>query len=163
MNLILATAASAGVMLWATPSASAQASDPWFGRDKALHFGVSAALAGDGYAVGAAFSDRTAPRLATGAGLALAAGLGKEIYDLSGHGDASWRDLTWDLVGAATGIAIAWGIDTFAHRRARPRPAPAAAPPGVSHLHGVRPARAWPQGRENPSSIWTWTWRLAWN
>jgi len=38
-------------------------------------------------------------RLAVGGGFAFSLGVAKELWDLSGHGDASWRDLTWDAVG----------------------------------------------------------------
>jgi uncharacterized protein YfiM (DUF2279 family) len=79
----------------------AQDDDPWFGRDKALHFSFSAVLAGGGYG-GAALltqSEDRRWRLLAGAGLALGAGIGKELYDLSGHGDASARDLAWDAIG----------------------------------------------------------------
>lgn len=94
----------------ATPPA---APDPWFGRDKALHFGVSAGLAATGYAASSlVFEDRSA-RLVSGAGLALTAGIAKELNDLAGHGDPSWKDLTWDAVGTAAGLALAWALDRF--------------------------------------------------
>ena len=58
-----------------------------------------------------------------GGGLALSAGIAKELWDLSGHGDASWRDLTWDVVGTVTGLAVAaaidWTIAKLAPRHAR--------------------------------------------
>lgn len=85
--------------------------DPWFGKDKAMHFGASAALAVGGYTIGAVvFEDRNAA-LASGAGLALSAGIGKEVYDAAGHGTASGRDLVWDVAGTATGLAVAWLFD----------------------------------------------------
>ena len=49
--------------------------------------------------------------MVVGASLALAAGIGKELWDLGGHGDASWKDLTWDAVGTATGVLTARAID----------------------------------------------------
>jgi putative lipoprotein len=85
--------------------------DPWFGHDKALHFGASALIAAGGYAGAALATDDTRVRLAVGGGLALSAGVAKELWDLSGHGDASWRDLTWDVVGTATGLVVAAAID----------------------------------------------------
>ena len=42
---------------------------------------------------------------------ALGLGIAKEVWDLSGHGDASWRDLTWDVVGTTTGVLVAYAID----------------------------------------------------
>jgi putative lipoprotein len=94
------------------PSARAQQdSDPWFGRDKALHFAASASIAVVVYA-GASFqTESRAKRIVAAASVALAAGLAKEVWDLSGHGDASWRDLTWDVVGTTTGVLLAYAID----------------------------------------------------
>ena len=44
------------VALGVPTAADAQADDdPWWGPDKALHLGVSAGLAGGGYALGAIF------------------------------------------------------------------------------------------------------------
>jgi uncharacterized protein YfiM (DUF2279 family) len=70
-------------------------------------------FAGDGYAGASAFSKREDTRLVAGAGLALAAGAGKEVYDKYSGGDASGRDLTWDVVGAAAGTMVSWLIDRY--------------------------------------------------
>ena len=96
-------------LLAATPAAADD--DPWLGGDKALHYGASLGLAASGYGAGALAFDGEPARLATGAGLALGAGAGKELLDLAGLGDPSWRDLAWDVAGAATGLALAWAID----------------------------------------------------
>ena len=87
--------------------------DPWWGQDKALHFSACFMLAGDGYAGASVFSKRESTRLTTGAGLALAAGTAKEVYDRYSGGDASLRDLTWDVVGAATGTVLSWLVDRY--------------------------------------------------
>lgn len=87
--------------------------DPWFGRDKALHFGASFTLAAGGYAGTALVSPSPTVRTATGAGIALGAGIAKEIYDRYAGGDPSWRDLTWDVVGTATGALTAWLFDRY--------------------------------------------------
>jgi putative lipoprotein len=99
------------VFLPLTAPARAADPDPWFGRDKALHFGASATIAGVGYGATAAATESRPPRLLIGGGLALAAGVGKELLDATGSGDASFRDLTWDVVGTATGLGVAWLID----------------------------------------------------
>jgi len=70
-------------------------------------------FAGDGYATAAVLSERESSRLLAGFGVALTVGAGKEVYDAAAGGDASARDLTWDLVGAATGAAISWIIDRY--------------------------------------------------
>lgn len=106
--------------------------DPWFGPDKALHFTLSAAIAGGGYAIAVPLTqgvdDPRRWRLAAGAGLAIAAGAGKEISDRYDGGDASWRDFTWDLIGTATGVGIAWLIDHLVNGRSHPHVAQQ--PPG---------------------------------
>jgi putative lipoprotein len=112
-------AALGGVLL--PTGAHASDPDPWFGRDKALHFGATALLANVGYADAALATDDVRIRLAVGGGLALTAGVGKELWDLSGRGDASFRDLTWDVVGTATGLAIAAAIDWSLSRLRGPR------------------------------------------
>lgn len=106
----LAWAACLAGALGASPARADQA-DPWWGPDKKLHYGLSAGIAAGAYG-GAAllYSDR-APRLLWGGGIALAAGIGKEAYDLTGRGDPSWRDLTWDAAGVATGLGVALLID----------------------------------------------------
>lgn len=87
--------------------------DPWLGPDKALHFGVSAAITGAAYGVTAAFTDDVRWRLGVATGVGLAAGIGKELLDLAGLGDPSWKDLTWDVFGVATGLVLSWLIDAF--------------------------------------------------
>ncbi len=91
----------------ATPSV-----DDWLGRDKALHFGVSAGLAGAGYLGGALLLEEPwAPWLA-GAGLSLGAGLGKEFYDAGRPGNHfSFKDLAWDVLGTASGLAVSWLVE----------------------------------------------------
>jgi len=85
--------------------------DPWFGRDKALHFGATVTIATAGYGGAALVTDDRTKRVVAGASLAMAAGIGKELWDLAGHGDPSWKDLTWDVIGTATGVLTARAID----------------------------------------------------
>jgi putative lipoprotein len=85
--------------------------DPWFGHDKALHFAASASLAVVGYAGASLVTDDRPARIAVAASFALGLGIAKEVWDATGHGDASWRDLTWDVVGTTTGVLIACAID----------------------------------------------------
>jgi len=90
---------------------TARAEDEWFGSDKALHFGVSVALSGGGYAAASLVWDKKWERATAGAAFSLTLGAGKELYDLSGHGDASWKDFTWDVIGTAVGTGIALLVD----------------------------------------------------
>lgn len=96
----------------AARTARAQDADPWFGADKALHFDASFVIGSGGYAASALLFEARTPRVISGAALSLAAGVGKELVDLTGLGDPSWRDLTWDLLGAAVGVTLSWLIDT---------------------------------------------------
>jgi putative lipoprotein len=91
---------------------SARAEDSWVGADKALHLGLSAAIASAGYGVASLELDRPG-RFLVGGGVALGAGVAKELWDLSGHGDPSWKDLTADLVGTAVGLALAFAVDAL--------------------------------------------------
>jgi putative lipoprotein len=95
--------------------------DPWFARDKALHFGATFVLSTGAYGVTAAITDRGPPRpilcASVGAGVAMTAGVAKEVLDLAGPGDASWRDLTWDVVGTATGLAVAWLLHRYVFKK----------------------------------------------
>jgi putative lipoprotein len=93
-------------------SAGARAEeDAWLGADKALHFGVSAALAGAGYATSSLVLEPHWERAAAGAGFSLALGGAKELYDLTGDGDPSWKDFTWDVAGTAFGIGLSLLVD----------------------------------------------------
>jgi uncharacterized protein YfiM (DUF2279 family) len=97
------------------PAARARAhvSDPWFARDKALHYGASFTLALGGYALGGQLTPREPPRLAAGALLSLSLGVGKEIADRYTGGHPSWRDLGWDVLGTASGLTVAWLLDRY--------------------------------------------------
>jgi putative lipoprotein len=94
-----------------SPDARAADPDPWFGRDKVLHFGASATLAGSGYAIGAPLLDCRGHALILGGSLALGLGITKELLDATGLGDPSWKDLTWDAIGTVSGLLFAWSID----------------------------------------------------
>jgi putative lipoprotein len=94
--------------------------DPWFGRDKLIHFSAAGSLAIVGYANASMLTENRAVRAGAGAALAVGAGVAKELWDLDGQGDASWRDLGWDLIGAATGVLVAAGVDWAVHRMFQP-------------------------------------------
>lgn len=95
----------------ATRPAQAADPDPWFGRDKALHFGVSAAIASGTYAVMTTQYRARYPPLLIAGGLTLAIGGAKEGLDALGFGDPSWKDFTWDVIGTVVGLGVAWGLD----------------------------------------------------
>ena len=95
------------------PCAKAAEPDAWFARDKAEHYSVSLMLAANGYAAMTAFSDSPATRAAFGAGFSLSAGIAKELHDDYIGRRFSWRDLTWDALGTATGTIVAWLIHRY--------------------------------------------------
>lgn len=110
------------------PAGARADDDEWLAPDKALHFSVSAALASGGYALGALDWHERSVRAAAGATFALTLGAAKELLDLAGLGEPSWRDLTWDVVGAAVGVALALGVDLLIE--------------ALGHHDGRSPARA---------------------
>lgn len=91
----------------------ARAEDRWWGADKGMHFGASLVITAGGHAVSGLWLDETWQRAVAGASLGLGAGVGKELWDLAGHGDPSWRDLTWDVVGVATGTGLALLVEAL--------------------------------------------------
>lgn len=87
--------------------------DPWLGHDKFLHASVSGTLANLTYAGGTQLFDARGSALLAAAGVTLAIGAAKETIDLTGAGDPSWKDFTWDVIGTAAGLAIAYAMDLF--------------------------------------------------
>ena len=111
----LRAAAAALLLVAATARADP---DPWFGSDKALHFAVSAGFAIGAYHFAMTYSLSPKVRVAYGASFALLLGIGKELWDASGNGNASLKDLTWDVLGTAVGVAICLVIDQVIFRPA---------------------------------------------
>ena len=109
--------------LFSVPASADQ--DPWFGKDKALHFGVSLAAASAGYGVSSIWLERPWQRSVTSAAFALSLGIGKELADLAGFGDPSWKDLTWDVAGTAVGVGLALAIDLLFFQSSNPKNQPA--------------------------------------
>jgi putative lipoprotein len=91
--------------------------DDWFGQDKALHYGISVGLAGAGYAGGALLFEAPEARWLSGAGVALGAGVAKELYDAGRGTFFSFKDLTWDVLGTATGLGLSWAVDRLVFQR----------------------------------------------
>jgi putative lipoprotein len=93
-----------------------RANDEWLGADKALHASASASVALLGYGGAALVTDDRGMRAGVATAIAIDVGIAKELWDLAGHGDPSRRDLAWDVVGTAAGVAIAAAIDWIFHR-----------------------------------------------
>jgi putative lipoprotein len=115
MRMRAPIAAFAGLsLLLASETAAAQKApdpDPWWGRDKALHFGLSAGITGGGYAIATQTTDDIGGRAALAASLGIGVGLGKEILDACGLGHPSWKDFLWDVIGTSAALTIAVSID----------------------------------------------------
>jgi uncharacterized protein YfiM (DUF2279 family) len=98
-----------------TPSAQTDVSrlpDRWLGVDKAEHFLISFWLAGSGLAILKATRNNEDQSSVSCFGVTLGLGFAKEIYDLyhpKTH-QASFKDLTADLLGACSGILFARSI-----------------------------------------------------
>jgi putative lipoprotein len=56
-------------------------------------------------------ADEPWQRAALGGGFGFGLGVAKEIYDATGHGDPSLRDLTWDVIGCAFGVGVSLLLD----------------------------------------------------
>lgn len=100
--------ARAALVLAAALAAPTPASAQLLRRDDRLHFGLSALIAFGAYGVVALVDERESLRVGIGAAVALAAGVAKELWDLSGRGDPSWRDLGFDLLGTGVGLLAGW-------------------------------------------------------
>jgi putative lipoprotein len=101
------------------------AADDWWGEDKLLHFGVSMLLASGGYAASSFVLEEPWQRALAGGAFALSLGVAKEGFDLAGHGDASWKDLTWDGAGTVVGVGFCFSLDAAFLTPAPRRQAPA--------------------------------------
>ena len=86
--------------------------DPWFGADKAKHFGISAGIAGVATLAGAHNGWEDGEIFVPAIGLTFAVGAGKEAYDARIKGTFwSWRDLTWGVLGGLAGYGIAQAVE----------------------------------------------------
>lgn len=81
--------------------------DSWLGPDKAKHFAAGFVLGAGGALAARDLEPEEAA--AVGWSTAMAAGFGKETYDLRVKGTCwSWRDVFWDFLGASLGASAVW-------------------------------------------------------
>jgi uncharacterized protein YfiM (DUF2279 family) len=109
--LVFSLVTIVGSGLVGPPHASAHDDDPWRGRDKRLHAGISAGLGAGAYALSVPLVERRSARAAIGFAAAFSLGIAKELYDLAGAGTPSGRDLAWDAAGALAGVGAAALLD----------------------------------------------------
>ena len=85
-------------------------SDSWLGPDKAKHFAAGFVVGAGGALAARDLEPEEAA--AIGWTAAMAAGLGKETYDLRVKGTCwSWQDVFWDFLGASAGASLAAALD----------------------------------------------------
>ena len=116
MKRLFARTALVFALVFALFENSARADDdPWLAHDKFLHGAASGTLANLSYAGATQLFDSRGNALLAAAGVTVAVGAAKETLDLSirGFGDPSWKDFTWDVIGTAAGLALAFGMDLF--------------------------------------------------
>jgi putative lipoprotein len=114
-TLRMFTVALVGAFASIATNARAAGEDPFWGRDKALHFAFAGAIAGAGYGVTTAATPDRWKAFAVGGAAAVGAGALKEGLDAAGLGDPSWKDFAWDVIGAACGLGVAWALDVAVH------------------------------------------------
>jgi uncharacterized protein YfiM (DUF2279 family) len=90
---------------------SAADGDRWFARDKARHFWVSVFATSFVYIAARESNLRRDEAAAVAVGATFALGAGKELHDKRRHGDFSWKDVTWNLIGAGVAVGIARAAD----------------------------------------------------
>lgn len=83
------------------------AHDQWSGQDKAQHFIASALLTGVGSEIALHQGSSSARSANIGFLFSISLGAAKELWDSRVTGSGwSWKDLSWDIAGAATGYTI---------------------------------------------------------
>lgn len=93
-------------------AATSTRNDDWFSKDKAKHFIVSSVISGTITAAANYHEMDKEDSFSLALGLTLSIGAGKETYDLwTGDTGWSWKDITWDVLGALAGYCIVEGID----------------------------------------------------
>ena len=85
--------------------------DPWLGRDKLLHFTVSALIQGAAHAALRSRGSSYGQASWGAAAVTATAGVGKELWDRHRRRDFSFRDLTWDGIGGVSGAIVVRQLD----------------------------------------------------
>jgi uncharacterized protein YfiM (DUF2279 family) len=80
--------------------------DPWFGFDKLEHFAASMIIQSWAHTTFRARGASYAQASWGAAAVTATAGIGKELWDRTHHGDFSYRDLTADGAGLLSGAVL---------------------------------------------------------
>ena len=94
----------------------AHAADQWWAYDKGEHLIATTVISSLGTQVPRFWVESVFARAAIGFGAAVVVGAGKELLDLTGFGDPSWKDFTWDVIGAAVGTVISLAVEWVVER-----------------------------------------------
>lgn len=104
---------AAAVMLAGHPAARASAdsipkpaSDAWFSPDKAKHFMLAGFVESSVFAALESAGMSRENAIVGAVGVAAAVSLGREVHDRKVKNQFSFRDLAWDLAGAAAAFAV---------------------------------------------------------
>ena len=85
--------------------------DPWFGKDKLEHFAASFIIESWAHTTFRARGASYAQASWGAAAVTAAAGVGKEMWDRTHHGDFSYRDLAADGAGLLTAAVMMRQVD----------------------------------------------------
>jgi uncharacterized protein YfiM (DUF2279 family) len=102
-------------LLWLAffPRQAQAADDAWWGKDKRKHLLLSSGAAFAGYLWLGSMELEPAFRIGLTTLTVLGAGALKEAWDTGGRGQASWKDMAWNVVGNAVGLLLAWVVERW--------------------------------------------------
>ena len=80
--------------------------DRWFAPDKVQHFFMSAFIQSVGYSAFRQAGMTHRSSLVGASAITFSVGAGKELWDATGRGDPSLKDLTADVAGAAAASVL---------------------------------------------------------
>jgi uncharacterized protein YfiM (DUF2279 family) len=102
-----------GLGCLALPNCAQAADDPWWGKDKQKHLMLSSGLAVGTYAWLGHAGLEPASRMGLTTLVVLSLGALKEARDALGYGHPSWKDMTWNVIGNAVGLVVAWVVEAW--------------------------------------------------
>ena len=94
--------------------------ESFYGPDKVRHLLTGTGLSLAVSEVTRAWIPGVDPFL-TGSGTVFVFGAGKELFDLAGHGTASWWDFAWSMLGGFAGAAVSFAVDRLLQPPVNPR------------------------------------------
>jgi uncharacterized protein YfiM (DUF2279 family) len=80
--------------------------DQWFAPDKIKHFLIAGTVESGAFATSEAAGLSRRNSFVAGVAVMAAFSLGREIHDKRVKNEFSWRDLTWDALGASAALVM---------------------------------------------------------